>query len=462
MPTPPSSDLGAKSRQVLERIIMRLTSIRGGGISCGGSQMWLWRQIRQNKGVDLVKVSRALGSLGLPGRVYLEEVFDVLPHYDPVWLLEHFSPRRGELDPFLATLQERFRRLLEHPLTPFAAVSRRQREIEALEEKCHSDRQAGKAGLEILGRELLVSAEAARAGDRGLARGHLADCARLLLVWGEVRRSAGCLGDGIAALELAYRLGLAAKDAAVLGLFFHDGAEILSRLGQFGHALRFAHGAARHFQVLRDGRFLPLALIQLSLICEHQGQHTEARLQAIAALRLSSRDQWRIRPAAWAQLAKLAKTRGATRRAFALLERAKKNKPAEELKAFIRGRQAVWLAQLGRVRKAARSFSDAMWYFKKHGRHYEIAVFAIDLAEALVTQRRFAAILELVQVTTPRFEQLNGDQQALALWMDLCALILDGKRDQCREQVARVREALARPDEAAFSSLGSVPAGLLL
>jgi tetratricopeptide (TPR) repeat protein len=423
--------------------------------------MWLWRQLRQNKGVDLVKVSRALGSLGLPARVYLEEVLDALPLYDPVWLLEHFSPRRGQLDPFLATFEERFRRLREHPLAPAARSARRHREIDALEEKCHLDRQAGQAELESLGRDLLDSAEAAIAAERGLSRGHLADCARLLLVWGAVRRRAGSSEDGVAALALAYGLGLAARDAVALGLSFHEDAQILSWLGQHGHALRFAQGAVRHFQIVRDRKLLPMALVQFSLIYDKLGQYREARLNAIAALRLAGRDQWRIRQAAWARLADLASARGDIKRAFALLLRAKRNSRTEEVKAFIDGRQAVFLLQLGRAKEAARAFNSAMKYFEGLGRYREIAVFAADLAEVLLAQGRFAAALQLVRVTTPRFEKLNDNLRAAAPWMDLCALIAEGERDRCRAQVSKVREALAEAGEFASSANGWIPFSLL-
>lgn len=163
---------------------------------------------------------------------------------------------------------------------------RRHREIEALEEKGLFDPQAAKADLEILGRDLLVSAETVIAGGRGLSRGHLVDCARLLLVWGAVQRSTGSQHDSVAALALAYRFGVAAGDAASLGLFYCDAAQQLSQLGQPGHALRFAEAAARHFQTLRDRKFVPKALLELSHAFCQVGRHREARINAIAALRL--------------------------------------------------------------------------------------------------------------------------------------------------------------------------------
>ena len=424
--------------------------------------MWLWRQLRQNKSVDLVKVAKALGKLGIPARAYLEEVVDALPAYDPIWVLQHFCARHGESDPFLASLKKRFRRLLDAPLALFTGAVRRLREIDELEEKCWLDRQGGKAELEILGRDLLGSAEAAIAGDRGLSRAHLADCARLLLVWGAVQRRAGSLADGVAALVLAHRLGVAAKDPVISGLFFHDGAQILSRLGHHGYALRFAQNAARQFQTLRDRGFLPMALVQLGSIYDQLGQHREARLHAIASLRLAGRHQWQIRTAAWTQLATLAKARGDRRRAFALLERAKKNSRGEELTAYIHGRQAVLLVDLSRAKQAARAFSQAMRYFERQGQYREIAVFAADLAEALLRQGRVAVTLELVRATTPHFERLDDDLRAAAPWMDLCALILDGHREKCRDQIAQVRAALARAEESAYSGLSWVTAGLLL
>jgi hypothetical protein len=61
----------------------------------------------------------------------------------------------------------------------------------------------------------------------------------------------------------------------------------------------------------------------------------------------------------------------------------------------------------------------------------------------------------------PKSEKLTviEAQDAIAA---TCALILEGKREKCREQLSQVREALARADESLFSSLGLVPASLLL
>jgi tetratricopeptide (TPR) repeat protein len=409
--------------------------------------MWLWRQLRQNKSVDLVKITKTLRHLGVPARVYLEEVADSLPAYDPAWVLEHFCSRSGGRDPFLASLADRFRRLLEEPLTPGACSLRRHREIEALEEKALFDRHAAKAELEVLGRDLLVSAEAALAGDRGLGRAHLSDCARLLLAWGAVQRFASLREDAAGALSLAYRFGLAARDTAILGLFFSEGAQLLSDLGQPGHALRFAQAAGRHFQMLRKSGLASAAMVQLSQAFAQLGQHREARTHAIGALRLSSRGRSKTRAITWAQLASLARVRGKLRRAIGLFERAKANAGANSyLKAFVHGRQALLLAQVDRRRAAAQAFRSASRIFEKRGETLEILCLAVDLAEALISKGRRSETLDLVRAVTPRFEQWGHDTPGPApvLWLDLCALILDGRRDRLRQQVLLVREALAR------------------
>jgi tetratricopeptide (TPR) repeat protein len=422
------------------------------GIRCGRSQMWIWRQLYQNKGLDFGKAAKALGLLKVPVRFFLEEITEALPAYEPYWVLEYFRPRAGVRDPFLATLEKGFWCLLELPFTPGLLVVRRQREIEALELMSQLEPKAAKIELEILGCDLLDEAETVTAGGRGPARGQLVDCARLLLVWGAVQRAHGALDDAVDALALAYRFGVAAGDTAVLGLFFHDSARLLSDLGQPGLSLRFAQAAARHFQLQRDRRLLPMALFQCSRAYLQLGQRRDARIHALAALRLAGRDDWRIRPVAWIQLASLAKARGDFRRAFGLLERAKKNCRSEELKASIHGRQAVFLALLGHTKKAARAFDHAMRYLDRRGRYQEIAAYAAELAEALILKGRFAAALELVRTVTPRFERLSRESPAPALWLDLCALILDGNCKECRQQVSRVREALARADASAFSA----------
>ncbi len=439
---PRMPDLESAAREILERIVLRCGSFRSLGVRCGSSRMWVWRQLRQNKGLVLGKIAKALASLAVPPRFFLEELTETLPAYDPVWVLEHFCPRRAAGDPFLAKLESRFRRLLEYPSTPSAGTFRRHREIEALEEKILFDPQAAKAELEILGRDLLVAGEAAIAGGQGLSRGYLVDCARLLLVLGKLQSATGSRAGAVAALALAHELGLATGDAATLGLFFTDAARLLSELGQPGLALRFAQAAVRHFQTLRDRRWVPSALLQISHACGQLGQPREARIHAIAALRLDTRDRWGIRPAAWLQLADLATARGHFGRAFGLLERAKKNSRKGELQPEIHARQAVLLVHLGRTEKAAKVFGKALKHFNRQAKYLEIAGFATDLAEALILKGRFAATLELVRATTPHFERLGVSEQAPALWMDLCALILDGHRQDCRKQVLLVRQAL--------------------
>ena len=406
--------------------------------------MWLWRQLRQNKSVDLVKIIEALGELGVPVRVYLEEVIDSLPAYDPIWLLEHFRPCRSESDPFLAENASRFRLLLENPLTTGACSRRRHGEIEAIEQESLFDRGTAKADLEVLGRDLLGSAEAALAG-RGLGRGDLSNCARLLLAWGAVQRFAGRREDSVEAFGLAYRFGLATREPVVLGLFYCEGAQLLSELGQPGHALRFAEAAARHFRTLRDRSLRALALIQFSQAYAQLGQHQEARLHAIDALRLSGRRERRVRPVAWAQLASLARIRGKLRRAFGLLQRAKANAGANSyLKAYFHWRQALLLAHLGSRRDALRAFRSASRIFDRAGQSLEILDLAVDLAEALVVKGCAEETIDLVRSVAPRFDQLGNETRAPALWQDLCALIIDGRHDGLREQVLLVRKALAK------------------
>ena len=418
--------------------------------------MWLWRQLRQNKSVDLVKIIEALGELGVPVRVYLEEVIDSLPAYDPVWLLEHFRPRRNESDPFLAEHASRFRLLLQNPLTIGACSRRRHGEIEAIEQKSLFDSDKAKAALEVLGRDLLGTAEVALTGSLGLGRGDLGNCARLLLAWGAVQRSAGRREDSVEAFGLAYRFGLATRDPVILGLFYCEGAQLLSELGQPGHALRFAEAAARHLRTLRDRSLRALALIQFSQAYAQLGQHQEARLHAIGALRLSGRRERRVRPVAWAQLASLARIRGKLRRSFGLLERAKANVGANSyLKAFFNWRQALLLAHLGSRKDALRAFRSASRIFERAGQSLEILDLAVDLAEALVAKGCHDEILELVRAVAPRFDQLGRETQAPALWLDLCALIIDGRQDGLREQVVLVREALAKA-----SGTRLAPAGL--
>jgi tetratricopeptide (TPR) repeat protein len=451
---PPPPDLGETAREIVQCIVQRRSSMRSTGVLCGRSQMWVWRQLRQNKGIDLAKFAKVLDLFEVPLLFYVEEIADALPTYDPSWILEHFRPRGGVRDPLLVTLEHRFRHLLTLPLKPAARAARRYREIEALEERSLSDRRAATAELETLGRELLGSAEAA-AGDRALSRGHLADCARFLRAWGAIRLGAAAHAESIDAYVLAYRFACAAGDTTSLGLFFHDASHLLLELEEPGLALRFAEKAVRHFGLRRDRGLVAKALLQASRALAQLGRHQEARLQAIAVLRCSARGQANLRASAWFQLANLAFGRRNHRRALGLLRRAQANARAASLKASIHGRLAIALANLGRKGVAARAFRHAVKLFESSSEQLAGLCLSVDFAEALVLHGHIAEALELVRAMAPRLERLGAAAAACAAWMDLYALIVGGRRDGIREQLQRVREALAEAGGARWLAAGS-------
>lgn len=452
----PAPDLGEASREVLRSISRRCGRLRKMGGQRERSLGWIWRQLRENKSFDLAKIAKALEGLTVPPAFFLEEIAGALPACDPPWLLEHFRPPGGASDPLVSTLGHRFRCLLAFPLASRARVECRQREIARFEEQYLFDRQTAKAGLEILGRELLVTAEAA-AGGRSLARGHLADCARFLRAWGAIQLSGGAHSESVDSYVLAYRFAVASGDTLSLGFFYHDASRLLLELAQPEHALRFAEKALHHFAARRDRSLLPKALLRLSQALAKLGRHSEARAEAVAALRLCPRSQWRTRTAAWLQLADLATERGSYRRTLGLLRKALANARSPALEAFIHGQLAITLVHLGRKKAADRAFRDAVELFESSGENVAAALLTVDLAEALVQSGLFAETLELVRTMTPRFERLAGAVAACVLWIDLGALIVGGRRDGLREEVVRVREALVEASDGRVPAAGSLP-----
>ncbi len=293
----------------------------------GRSEIWVWSQLRRNKTLDFGKIAETLQSLQVPLRFSSKKPSTLLP----------LATRRGCSSTsakvaggpaFLVSVEERSRRLLCHPVVA-ANPPRRRREIEALEEKRHLEREAAKAELEILAGELLAAAESSAAAGRGVARGLLGDRARLLLVWGAAQRSTGLADDNASACILAYRLAESAGDTKAIGLFYLAGSRLLSDLHQHGQALRFAQAAGCIFQRERRSRYLARALVEASVALAGLEQLRESRIEAIAALRLADRTDWQTRSFAWARLADLALSRGDCRRALALFGRAKKSARAD-------------------------------------------------------------------------------------------------------------------------------------
>ena len=426
---------------LFEATVLRCDSLRGTGERCGRSTTWVWRQLRQNKSVDLVKVATVLTQLEVPLRFFFEEIADASPATDPAWTLRHLCQTSGPHDPFLAELEERIERLAGGPFLA-AKAPRRLREIAALEARILADPEAAKIDLERLAGDLLATAEMAAAD--GVPRGLLADCALALLGWSEARRECRHAGDGVAACALAGRLAEAAGDRQARGSFYLQGSRLLTDFARPGQALRFARIACCLLQHgWKSGR-LAAAMVQQSIALAKLGQSREARIEALAALRLAARTDWRSRGAAWLQLAELAFARNASRRQLACLARAGKlARGAGRLAAILGWRQAVALGRLGRVKEANRAFRAAISYFEKKNQPFDAARVAADHFEMSLRNGGRPDALKRVRASSPCFEQLGSDSRAFELWMDLAALLYaGGSKTRLLEQVAAVRAAL--------------------
>lgn len=423
--------------EILEAIVRRYGSLRGAGQRCGRSVMWIWRQLRQNKSFDLGKVAEALASLEVPQRFFFEEIADAAPAFDPAWVLGHFHPAQGPLDPFLAAAQQRMKALLELPAVR-ASIPRRQSEIQAIEGKRCRDPEGAKSELELLAGELLAAA-----GPQGVPRGLLADLAHLLLAWSAVQRSRGRTGDSVESCALAGRAAEAAGDPKSRGLFYLQGSRLMADLGKPAHALRFAQNACGQLQCERKSGLLAAAIVQKSIALADLAQPRESRLEAINALRLAARNDRDTRTAAWLQLANLADARHRDRRALGCLERAKRNARATRPKAILDWRRALVLGRLGRLHEANRAYRAAIAVFDHHNLPRAAARIAVDQLEMSLKNGRHQDVLARVRAASPSFEQLGSQSRAFELWMDLCALLLaEGARASPLALIAAVRRAL--------------------
>jgi hypothetical protein len=426
---------------LFEATILRCDSLRGTGERCGRSNMWVWRQLRQNKSFDFVKVAKVLVGLEVPLRYFVEEIADALPASDPAWVLRHLCQAPGPRDPFLAAAEEEIERLVRRPAAA-ARAPRRRREIEALEENILADPDVAKIELERLSGDLLAAAAGASAAG-GVSRGLFADGALALLAWSEAQRKNGRGGDAVAACALAGRLADAAGDRQAHGSFYLQASRLLADFARSGAALRFARIACCLLRHERKSGRLAAAMLQQSSALAALGKRREARIETLAALRLTARTDWRSRSAAWVQLAELAQARSAKGRQLACLRRAKKLARAESLAATIGWQEAKVLGRLGRVQEANQAFRAATAFFNKKNRPLDAARVAIDQLEMFLANDRRQDALKRVRAASPCFERLGSNSRAFELWMDLAALLLaGGPLAQPLAQVAAVRAAL--------------------
>lgn len=433
-------------RRVFERIVLRRGSLRGAGRRCGRSDMWLWRQLRQNKGLDLTKTGRVLAQLEVPLRFFYEEILDATSPYDPLWLLEHFRERTAEPDPpsgFLERIRSHAQTLLARPPAGPRGLYRRCRgELEALEERRFLDREAAGKLLEQWALEILAQAEPGVSLPRGLA-GDLALC---LLIWADHQRLGGRRDEAIDACQLAFPWVERSRDRRIGGTFYLFASELLLELGQAGHALRFADRARIFFEGSCEGRrgeLVAQAHLLRGRSLQNLGRPVEARVEGKLALRLASADCWRTRVGASLLLAELALERGNTRAAAAGIGRARRYcQGPSQFEALVCRREAEICRKLGQKNQALTSCEQALRLGRRFSPPREVARVAIDLAEMLIEGGNLERARELAKSCTPHFEELGGEDPALPLWLDLFALLLRHDREGCLSQMALLRQAV--------------------
>lgn len=253
----------------------------------------------------------------------------------------------------------------------------------------------------------------------------------------------GSRDDSIAACALAGRLAEAAADPLARGRFYLHGSRLLSDLEQPGQAWRYAQAACGALQCERKSGLLAEAVVQKSIALAGLQQPRKSRIEALAALRLAGRTDWRTRTSAWLQLANLADSRSDGRRALGCLGRAQRLARAGRLKAILEWRRAILLGRLDRVLEANLAFRAASAVFEKQNPPLVAARIAVDQLEMSLKTSRHQDVLPRVRASSPFFEQLGCQSRAFELWMDLCALLLaEGSGALPLALVAAVRRAL--------------------
>ena len=452
-------------RRVFERIVLRRGSLRGAGRRCGRSDMWLWRQLRQNKGLDLAKTGQVLAQLEVPLRFFYEEILDATSPYDPLWLLDHFRDRPPAVETgFLGRIRGRAQNLLARPPAGPRGYYRRCRaELESLEERRFFDREEAGERLERAAVSILAQAEFCDSLPRGLF-GDLAFC---LLIWADHQRLGGRREEAIDACQIAFPWVERSRDRRVAGTFYLYASELLLELGQAGHALRFAERARllfdEAFEGWRRGEWVAQAHLQRCRILQDLGRPVEARVEARLALRLAAGGSWRIRVDALLLLAELALGRGNVQAAAAGARRARRFcLGPSSFEARVCQREAEICRRLGQREKALALWERSLELGQRFSSPREVVGVAVDLAEILIEAGFLERARELAKSCTPLFEQYGGEKfgggrnsgssacpetggvegSALSLWLDLFALLLRQDREGALAQMALLRQAV--------------------
>lgn len=362
----------------------------------------------RKKGPTLDDAFRLIEAIGLPDWVVFGKLFP--PPSRPAELLERLwqhTKKRGSPAPlFFPAAGE----------IPDLAIGRLEKEIDALLGACQTGPQADP--------------------------GALGDLAYALAIWGDSRRSHGCLDSAFRACHLALDLAERSEDRWVLGQCLWNGALLLADLGFAEYGLPWLEKAAALFALERRGEDLPALLAAQGLLLIATGRQ-EAGLRCLReAVGLLPAGERRWRHAALLELAAAAQEAGKNREALADLEVLDREQEGSSfLQGVIRWRQAGALLGLGDKEPAVEAYRRAIAQVGDLGDPADALSLLCDAGEQLIRHGEAAVAGQLAAIllgawknraAAPRLAEIVEDLHALGRMRPLAEIDLQLARHRLK------------------------------
>lgn len=393
---PPASDassevLTERVLEVLKDVVQRRTSARALSERLGHSHNYVRRILCGEITLQLETLLDMLGELGMPPRLFFDQVFDHLPATDPVAVLRFYREGDGlPPDPFLEEIEPRVRAAASRPTVEAEVESRRDR-LDHLEEERFEDRDGAKEKLEALAREILDDVEACEGAVPEL---YLGDLALTFAIWATVHRVKGQTENARKMYMTAFELLRNQSPGEAHAEVYQRSAYLLAEVGAVKAGLYFLNRSLHLHTLAAATESIGRVMVDHGVLLGHLDEYGKAERYFIAALNLLPERSTRNRASAYSALSRCAQERGDLLTAFEYTERAFEAYGCRQdlVAAQILATKARLAFELDFVEDAEESFVRSIEMFDQTGNAAHVALVSLDYSKLLLSQGKMEAL----------------------------------------------------------------------
>lgn len=411
------------------------------------------------------------GTLSLPCLLQLSQLTGIPPEVflqntgpKRIWLPEQLLHRERERgtkvkqeSAFLTELAPRLEKLTRAKVEP-VLPGRRRTLLDPLEDERFRNRQGAMRQTEALVEELTAECET-KATKGALPGPRLGELSGAVALWATIQRTLGLRNLAIQAFQLSFPLARHSQDSWASGTNHQRAAHVFHDLGRPDLALELLAEALWHYDAIDDSTDRWRCFVDRGVFLGRQARLVESTEAFEIALSRIGPGDWRFRVGALQGLAINAQREGRLKDALACTEAGVLEcKELDSLTGFLKWRLASILFDMKRAAEANQLYRECIGLMGTYGSCGDLALVALDYAEALVRSNQVSEALTLAADVTqwlPGFRANPVLHRAMSVFLDLIRLgkfSLDSIRETRTKVLALQPTALELPRAQVFES----------